>query len=527
MIPEANQDHVVLRTRFEPINDLVKALQDAKILPRRVPRDGGMGELRRRIDRLDLEFVLRYRLFFDDMRIDAYVDPQAPGGNEIRLGVPLREGAVDVSAVEISTGREISRFQYAISGRALIYGSIELSSGTGAPDFVISRLPDFKLDDASDRIPPLLQAVHVEAMLARAMNREVRAQPSEPDRPFLIRIPITFKMDDVLDASPLTYGMALRDPQTAPDPMSKQLCLPAGYGNPACGTAPTAVVNFYQSLDSFMRVATAADPVALAPYDRTVQLNVGWRVIDRELRRDNGATWEKWNEVALLFRFRTGVWKNWRRHADGRGSVFVEFKAELQVAYPKVKWCRGWTKLPWGGRVTYDYPCGVEIGWHGLKSTRFWADVRLEMQGDRACLQILDKGSSGSDDIIGYLLTALYLITAALIVSLIPLIGPILSGAVAAAGTIVMLVLFSIEKVIGLILRLLPDEICANISNFLTLPLFDDKLQVHLNNGRIEFQANGLLVAVDPDFEPKPSAQLEHAHLVAAPLSLPGKDGHP
>jgi hypothetical protein len=525
MIPEANQDHVVLRTRFEPINDLIKALQDANILPRRVPRDGGMGELRRRIDRLDLEFVLHYRLFFDDMRIDAYVDPQAPGGNEVRLGVPLHQGAIDVSAVEISTGRELSRFQYAISGRALIYGSIESNSGTGAPDFVISRLPEFKLDDASDRIPPLLPAVHTEAMLARVMNREVRAQPSEPARPFLIRIPITFTVHDTLHASPLTYGMALRDPLTAPDPMSKQLCLPTGYGNPACGTAPNSVSNFYQNLDSFMRVATAADPVALAPYDRTVQLNVGWRVIDRELSRDNG--WEDWKQVALLFRFRTGVWKNWRRHADGRGSVYLEFKAELQVAYPKVKWCRGWTKLPWGGRVTYDYPCGVEIGWHGLKSMRFWADVRLEMQGEWACLQLLDKGASGSDDIIGYLLTALYLIASAFIVSLIPLIGDIVAGTIASAGIIVMSVLFSVEKVIGLILHLLPKQICANIEDFLNLPLFDDKLQVHLNNGIIEFQANGLLVAVNPDFKATLPAPPALIHLTASTQNLPGKDGRP
>lgn len=524
MIPEANQDHVVLSIRFEPINDLVKALQDANILPRRVPRDGGMGELRRRIERLDLELVLRYRLFFDDMRIDAYVDPEAPGGNEVRLGVPLREGAIDVSAVEISTGHEISRFQYAISGRALIYGSIEQDSSAGAPNFVISRLPEFKLDDASDRIPPLLPPVAAEAMLARAMNREVRARPTEPDRPFLIRIPITFTVGNVLHASPLTYGMMLRNPQAAADPMSKQLCLPAGYGNPACGTAPTAVADFYRNLDSFLRVATANDPVELEPSDRTVQLNVGWRVIDRELSRDNG--WEDWKEVALLFRFRTGAWKNWRRHADGRGSVYVEFKAELQVAYPKIKWCRGWTKLPWGGRISYDYPCGIERGWHAVKSMHFWADVRLEMQGDRACIQILEKGSSGSDNIIGYLLTALYLIVSVFVVSLVPLIGPILSGVVAAAGIIVMIVLFSIEKVIGLILRLLPNEICANISDFLTLPLFNKKLQVQLKNARMEFQANGLLVAVDPEFGPKPGAQLQLTQLVAAaPLASPGKGG--
>jgi len=508
MIPEANQDHVVLCTRFEPINDLIKALQDANILPRRVPQEGGMGEVRRRIERLDLELVLRYRLFFNDIRIDAYVDPEAPGGNEVRLGVPLREGAIDVSAVEISTGRELSRFQYALSGRALIYGSIESNSGTGAPDFVISRLPDFKLDDTSDRIPPLLPAVAVESMLARAMNREIRARPSEPDRPFLIRIPITFEVDDVLNASPLTYGTALREPQTAPDPMAAQLCLPAGYGNVACGTAPVAMADFYGNLDSFLRVATAIDPIGLSPSGRTVQLNVGWRVIDRELARDNG--WEPdWKEVALLFRLRTGVWKNWRRHADGRGSIFVEFKAELQVAYPKIKWCRGWTKLPWGGRVSYDYPCGIERGWHGLKSMRFWADVRLEMQGDRACIQILDKDGSGTDDVIGYLITAAYLAIASAIVGLVvPVIGPILAGTIAAAGTIVMLVLFSIEKVIGLILRLLPNEICANVSDFLKLPLFDDKLQLELKNGRIEFQANGLLVAVDPDFEPKLLPQL-------------------
>lgn len=501
MIPQANQDHVVLSTRFEPIRDLLKALQDASILPRRVPQQGGMGEIRQRIERLDLEFVLRYRLFFDDLRLDAYVDPGAPGGNEIRLGVPLREGAIDVAAVEISSGRELSRFQYALSGRALIYGSLEANSGAGAPEFVISRLPEFKLDDTSDRIPPLLPTASVETMLARAMNREVRARPSAPGRPFLIRIPITFEVDDLLQASPLSYGIALRHPAPAPDPMSRQLCLPAGYGTPACGTAPVATADFFANLDSFLRVATAGDPVALAPSNKGVELNVGWRVIDRELRRDNG--WEDWKEAALLFRFRTGLWKGWRRHADGRGSVFLEFKAELQIAYPKVKWCRGWTKLPWGGRISYDYPCGIERGWHGLKSVRFWADVRLQMQGDRACIQILEKGSSGSDDIIGYLLAALYLIASAAVVSLVPLIGPILSGAVAAAGGIVMLVLFAVEKVIGLILRLLPNEVCADVSDFLKLPLFGDKLEVELKNGLVDFQANGLLVAVDPDFEPR------------------------
>ena len=524
MIPEANQDHVVLRTRFESINDLVKALQDANVLPRRVPRDAPMGELRCRIHRLDLELVLRYRLFFDDMRIDAYVDSQAPGGNEVRLGVPLREGALDVSAVEISTGREISRFQYAISGRAFVYGSIESNSGTGAPDFVISRLPAFKLDDTSDRVPSLLPAVAAEAMLARAMNREIRARPSEPDRPFLIRFPVTFTVDDVLHASPQTYGMLLRDSQPAPDPMSRQLCLPPGHGGPACGAEPSTRADFYQNLDCFLRVATTSDPVALVPSRQTVQLNVGWRVIQRELSRGDG--WEEWKEVALLFRFRTGVWKNWRRHADGHGSVFLEFRAELQVAYPKIKWCRGWTKLPWGGRISYDYPCGIERGWHGLKSVRFWADVRLEMQGNRACIQILEKGASGSDDIIGYLLTALYLIVSAFTVALIPLIGQILSGVVAAAGMIVMLVLFSIEKVVGLILRLLPNEICADVSDFLKLPLFGDKLEVELKNGRIEFLANGLLVAVDPDFEPKPPSQFEFAGTATAPLDVLGKGGH-
>ena len=505
MIPDQNANHVVLRTLFQPrsnpINDLIKALQDTNILPRRVPVGGGMAVHIQQIERLDLKLELKYRVFFDDMRLDAYVDPKAPGGNEVRLGVPLRQGAVDVSAIEISTGNEISRFQYAFTGRAFVYGSIEPDVETGAPYFVISRLPDFKLDDSADRIPPLLPAIDFEAMLSRIINREVRARPTTLKRPGLVRFPISFKVDDLLDASPLTYGVVLRDPLNEPDPLSKELCLPPGYGSPDCGVNKLTTKDFYNNLDSFLRVATSHDPVSLQPNDRAIQINVGWRVIERELTKDNG--WEDWKEVAAkMFRFRVGKWVNWHKHPDGRGSVRVEFQAKLQVAYPKIKWCKGWTKLPFGGRISYKYPCGIKRGWHPVKSVKIWVDVRLEMQDNRACLQILDKGSTGKNDILGYLITVLYLVGSAVLGAMIPILGPILSGVVAMASGLVMLVIFAVEKVIGPLLKFLPDEVCTDISEFLTIPLLNDKLQVKLKHGRIEFVSNGLIVMVDPEFEP-------------------------
>ena len=522
MIPDQNTDHVVLRTPFHPsknpINDLIRALQDANILPRRVPIGGGMAEHSQQVKRLDLKLILRYRLFFDDMRLDAYVDPKAPGGNEVRLGVPLRHGAVDVSAIEISTGAEISRFQYAFTGRAFVYGSIEPDVKTGAPHFVISRLPVFKLDDCADRIPPLLPGVDFEAMISRTINRDVRVRPAVVTRPGLVRFPISFKVDDLLNASPLTYGVVLRDPVAVPDPLSQKLCLPPGYGSPDCGDNNPTFKNFYSNLDSFLRVATDRDPAGLQSDDRAIQINVGWQVIERELTKDNG--WEDWKEVAAkMFRFRVGKWVNWRRRSDGKGSVYVEFQAKLQVAYPKIEWCKGWTKLPFGGRISYEYPCRIKRGWHPVKSVKIWVDVRLEMQGSRACLQILGKGSTGKDDILGYLITVLYLVSSAALVAMIPLLGPILAGVVAAASGLVMLVLFAVEKVLGLILEFLPDEYCADIKEFLTIPLFDDKLQVELNRGRIEFLRNGLIVAADPDFEP------DSALLAAAddPIAIPAR----
>lgn len=517
MIPEPNIDHIVLRAGFAPINDLVRALQDANILPRRVPVDGGMAEHRLRIERLDLELVLRYRLFFDDMRIDAYVESLAPGGNEMRIGVPLRQGAIDVSVLEISTGNEISRFSCAFSGRALVYGSIESDSEAGAPYFVIERLPEFKLDDFSERIPPLLPGRSFEALIARVINRDVRARPTAATEAGMIRFPISFMVDDLLSVNPVTYGLALRDPAAASDPMSREVCLPAGYGSPQCGAGPIGTANFYGSLDSFLRVATAADPVSLIPIGRSMQLDVGWRVIDREVSKDNG--WEDWKDVTV-FRFRTGKWVNWRPAADGKGSVYGEFKAELQVAYPKIVWCRGWTKLPWGGRVSYDYPCGITRGWHGLKDVRVWAQARLEMIGSRACVQVLDKGSSGSTDLGGLLLTVAYLIASIAIISMLPLIGDIVAGALAAAGLLVVSLLVSIEAIVGLILRFLPNEYCADVSDFLKLPLFDGKIEASLNNALIDFDRNGLTVAINPDFEPKPELRALAAPAPDAPPTL-------
>lgn len=517
MIPAQNSDHVVLRTRFDPINDLIRALQDADILPRRVPSAGGMAEHSQQIERLDLEFVLRYRFFFDDIRLDAYVDSDAPGGNEVRLGVPLDQGTIDVSAIAISTGIEIARFQYVFSGRAFVYGSIEPDSSSGAPHFVISRLPEFILDDSSDRIPPVFPDSSFETMIAGTVNREIRARPNAVTRPGLVRFPISFKVDNLLDVRPITCGLVLRDPESGTDLVSGELCLPPGYGSGDCGSDVPTEREFYRHLDTLLRVATIHDPLPLDTNDRQIQLNVGWRVIDRELSTDNG--WEDWKEVAAkMFRFRAGKWVNWRRHGDGSGSVFVEFKAKLQVAYPKVKWCKGWTKLPWGGKVSYKYPCGIERGWHRVKDVRIWVDVRLKMQGNRACIEILGKGVSGKDDILGYLLTVLYLIAGASLAAIIPVLGPILSGVIAAAGTLVMLVLFAVEKVVGLVLKLLPNEVCADVRDFLTIPVFEDKLQVELDNSQISFLDNGLLVAVDPYFEPRSILRISENESFVEPL---------
>lgn len=503
MIPEQNVNHVIVRTLFEPaknpINDLFEALQNANILPHRVPVSGGTGVYRHIITRLDLELVAKYRLYFGDIRLDAFVEELAPGGNEVRLGVPLKEALFQLSVLEASSGREVTSIQYALSGRAFIYGSITVNSTTGAPFFTVSRLPEFKLDDWTQDIPLVVGRGDIEMMVSRMISRDVRARPATAERPGMISFPISFQVDDLLDTSPLSFGLSLRNTVAAIDPMSVELCLPQGGGSQTCGENQGTERSFYSHLDTFLRVATTSDPVDLYPVNRAIQVNVGWRVIDRELRRENG--WEKWKEVAeKMFRFRVGHSTNWRRHDDGTGSIYLEVEASLQVAYPKVKWCRGWTKTPFG-KFKYKYPCGVKRGWHGVKDMRAWVDARVNMQDDKACLQILDSDSEGSNDIIGYLITGTYLIAAASLVAIIPFLGPMLAGTVAAAGSLVMLVLLSVDKVLGLILKFVPGQVCANIEKFLTLPLFDDKLEIELNRGEIEFLRNGLSISVDPDFD--------------------------
>ncbi|MBV5269452.1 MAG: hypothetical protein JZU55_05460, partial [Afipia sp.] len=165
MIPEQNVDHLVVELGFDRVRNLIAAMRDASIIPSAVPAGGGWGEHCQPVPRFDLDFVIRYRILLDVPEFDVYRDGQAPGGNYVRVGVRLLQGAISISAVERSTGKELTRFDYVISGRAAVYGSLETDPADKAIYFVISRIPDFFLDDQSDRVPPVFPKADVQKLL--------------------------------------------------------------------------------------------------------------------------------------------------------------------------------------------------------------------------------------------------------------------------------------------------------------------------------------------------------------------------
>lgn len=505
MIPEANSDHVLLRTAFVSINDLLHAVQDARILPRQVPQDRDWGEYRHSIPRLGLEFRVRYQLKFGDIQLDAYQSPGAPDGNELRLGIPLLQGSLKVGVFDLN-GTPITSLDYTISGRAFVYGSVTNDPETQSAYFVIWRLPEFHLDDQTDRIPPFLQKPHMEGLLAQAVNREIRARPRITDTIGQIRFPIAFPINaGLIKAEPITHGVRLADTVNRTDQLSVPVCL-VGLGNPSCNPNSVPVTrSFFQQLDTFMRVATNADPVTPYGMGRRVQLDVGWRVIDNEISRKNGD--KPWEEVAVhMFRYRVGQTINWNKRGD-QGSIRAEFRAEVQLAYPKIKWCERSWKTPFG-RVTFKYPCGVERAWHPLKAVRVWVEFRLSMKGEVACIELIEHDFDQHDDIVGLLmLTSYFLVGGAVASALVGIVSPILSGAVTAialaAATLTLALFLLIDALVavaGTILQFLPDKICANIRQFLTIPIIKDRVDISLRHSLLQFHSNGIILATDPVF---------------------------
>ena len=128
------------------------------------------------------------------------------------------------------------------------------------------------------------------------------------------------------------------------------------------------------------------------------------------------------------------------------------------------------------------------------------------MENGMACLYFLEEKVDGSSNVFGYLLSMLYVAVAgAVVVGIVSILRPLAGGAIgsalAASSFLAFLLLAIIDDILDRVLDLLPDEICANLTQYLKVPVFNDKLEIEMKNSLIEFDPNGIILQVDPDFE--------------------------
>ncbi|MBV5269454.1 MAG: hypothetical protein JZU55_05470, partial [Afipia sp.] len=209
----------------------------------------------------------------------------------------------------------------------------------------------------------------------------------------------------------------------------------------------------------------------------------------------------EWKEVAAkLFRYRVGQWINWSTWPSGTSDdagIKAEMRAELQIAYPRIKMCDGWTWTPWG-KVKYKYPCAVELAYHDLKEVRAWVTVRLKSNGmNQICVEQTDFGTAGKTDVIGFLILMIY---EGALVGLLGMFSGLLAHTAAAIFILLDLILLTLETIIALLAQLIPDQVCRDISNFLKVPLIEDRVAAQLSRPLVEMKRTGVTIAIDGDF---------------------------
>src|SRR5262245_13235911 len=113
MIPVANKKHIVCDTALSRIDDLIQALRDAGLLPKRVPASG-FSSVVYDIPRFDARFVIRYALTLDPPRLQVYRADDGADVFRAALPVPLVDTHFDLLT---TAGMPLATFNFKVAGR--------------------------------------------------------------------------------------------------------------------------------------------------------------------------------------------------------------------------------------------------------------------------------------------------------------------------------------------------------------------------------------------------------------------------
>lgn len=496
MIPNQNTSHVVVTFPWERVTDLIEACRDAGILPRQFPPGGGWDSLDLSVSRIDITFRVRYRGEVGPIRIEAWHPTDT---DEIRLGASLDYLLLAVDVIETSTGGLLASIDYALSGRIYVSGSLEARTSQKGLFFVLRRVL-VTLDDSSAGLPSPLPGLDLSQFMTRIVDRTIRAQlqiqPALPER----QLPISTVIETGgLTTTPLYLNYQLLDPIIKPDWLSRHVCLPAQLGSPQCTPGIPQQTTFYDRVDLYGAPNGIGPPVHPNLLGRQFQVDVGVDLLRQAINAQRTSDWQgemRWGIFKFSYNMDANI-REWPNTGDNSAGFWFHLDAHEFTWYPKVKMCPGWTDTPFG-RYDYEYPCGIEDGWAETQSVVIETMFRFFVQNNLVCVERLPLRFDHDQNLWGRLLEAIEFT----LIALIPVIGPIVSAAVATFEVIAFIALVLAQVVARLVDVVVPIGACMPISQkFAELPIINDRVDVALLDALLEFKINGISIAFNGDFE--------------------------
>ncbi|MCR6630126.1 MAG: hypothetical protein NVV74_08795 [Magnetospirillum sp.] len=502
MIPAQNRPLLVFDAPFERLQDLVEAMRDANIVPRRIPADGSFAEHRQPIERFDLEIRIRYRVEIDPARIDGSRDGQN-GAQQIRAGAGIKIAEFELALHEISTGILLDSIHFALSGRIGISGSLRVDHAEQGVFFVYRQFL-VSLDDASLGLPPPFPTLDLERLLERVADRGLRAKLNTPSGLPESRLPIAPRIEN-LGVSGGVYGLdvVLRDPRPEPDWLSCKICLPPGMGDPRCIPGTPPVKDFFSHFDIFMGRTPLPVPAAINRLGRHFQVDIGMDLLREQIATLNAnPDWRGDNRHLWLFRVTHNFWIDIEPFDDsGQYSFSLNFSGDQYILYPQVKMCEERIGTPWGD-IVIDVPCGVEEGWMRARYVRAKIKLCPSASETSVCFDRSDLNVEQGLD-WGFLLELLYAaLASAGLGAVSSLIQIIFNSAVVLTEFLIILIALFAKLLVWLFNQIAPNQICLSLQDKITrIPLVDDKIEVSLDDLAIDFTQNGMSLAFNGDFE--------------------------
>ena len=496
MIPQKNRSYVVATVPFLKLDELILACQKAAVLPTSLPRGGGWDSIEIPVPRLDIKLKVSAQVQLGEIRLDAILPRSVV---EVRLGGQIKKIAIKLELIEISSGKSLVQFGYAVSGRVAITGTIESRAGEKAMFFKLLRVW-VTPDDTTAGVPSPWPELDLEHLYSRILDRGIRAEltvGSVLER----RIPVDTNIETRgLISRPLYLAHTYQDPSTADDWLQHPVCLPTG-GDPNCKPGGPVNTRFMDTLAVFASGAGAPPPDPIVPLGgrNYFQIDIGADLI-REAIQQKLRDLQHDPITFGPFQYRIKVEADYRPISGDDAAFVLRATLEEWAWYPEVVFCRGWTYSPWGDKWYYDYPCDVKDGWLFVRSQ--WIETAFWFTADGSgniCVRRAPIAESSNFDWKG----TIYKFVIEKLISSIPYIGWIFEAAFAVWDAIYLFVQIVSIVAAKLLDTLLPGAVCGPVSaTFAVLPQINDRVTLTVSNAYVETKTNGISIAFNGRFAP-------------------------